>query len=201
MTLDNKTLLDELFQRYGHPSQEADFRITCYFQKAESLNKSADVQREDKRAAQMIEELSHKINQLTAYRLSLTERYNFLETALTVPVVRLIRERDYYNKKVHYYLCTLRRFVDSGIDVEKAADNIPAQNGAAQSKTFTHTRNPISVLSLKWILKNSAGKNKRIRHPRQAVTGCRGCLIRKLFFQRHFAGCGNGFARVCCRLG
>jgi len=60
MTLDHKTLLDELFQRYGHPSQEADFRITGYFQKAESLNKSADVQREDKRAAQMIEELSHK---------------------------------------------------------------------------------------------------------------------------------------------
>ena len=73
----------------------------------------------------MIEELSHKINQLTAYRLSLTERYNFLETALTVPVVRLIRERDYYNKKVHYYLCTLRRFDDSGIDVEESRRQYP----------------------------------------------------------------------------
>lgn len=136
MTLDNKTLLDELFQRYGHPSQEADFRITGYFQKAESLNKSADVQQEDKRAAQMIEELSHKINQLTAYRLSLTERYNFLETALTVPVVRLIRERDYYNKKVHYYLCTLRRFVDSGIDVEESRRQYPDTERSSAIKDF-----------------------------------------------------------------
>ena len=57
MTLDNKTLLDELFQRYGHPSQEADFRINGYFRKAESLNKPADVRREDERADRMIEEL------------------------------------------------------------------------------------------------------------------------------------------------
>ncbi len=120
MTLDNKTLLDELFQRYGHPSQEADFRINGYFRKAESLNKSADVQRADERTVQVIGELKHKIDQLKAYRLSLAERYNYLETAPTVPVVRLIREKDYYSKKVHYYLCTLRRFIDSDTEIEES---------------------------------------------------------------------------------
>ena len=125
MTLDNKTLLDELFQRYGHPSQEADFRINGYFRKAESLNKPADVRREDERADRMIEELSHKINQLKAYRFSLAERYSFLETAPTVPVVRLIREKDYYNKKVHYHLCIFRRFIDSDTEIEESRRTYP----------------------------------------------------------------------------
>ena len=117
MTSNDKALLAELFQRYGSPSKETQFQIHGYFQIAESINKSSLVQGADERAARMIDELQEKIDQLNAYRRSLAERYNYLETAPTVPVVRLSRERNSCTNKVFYYLRTFRRFVDSGVEV------------------------------------------------------------------------------------
>lgn len=136
MAIDNKTLLSELFQRYGSPSDEAQFQINGYFQKAESINRPADVQREDERAVRLICEMQFKIDQLNAYRLSLAERYNFLATAPTVPVVRLIRERNYYSNKVFYYLCTFRRFVDSGTEIEESRRTYPGTERFTAIKDF-----------------------------------------------------------------
>ncbi len=137
MTDNDKMLLDEMFQRYGRSSKDAEFRITGYFTKAESINKTIDIQNEDKRAVRMIEELLHAVDQLNAYRLSLAERYNVLETAPTIPVVRLSRERNFYSdKKVYYYLCTLRRFVGSGVEVEESRRKYPGTERNAAIKDF-----------------------------------------------------------------
>lgn len=136
MAIDNKALLSELFQRYGSPSDEAQFQINGYFRKAESINEPAYVQREDESAARLIGELQYKIDQLNAYRLSLAERYNFLATAPTVPIVRLLRERDYYGKKVYYYLCILHRFVDSGIEVEESRRKYSGTERSSAIKDF-----------------------------------------------------------------
>lgn len=138
MTDSDKTLLDELFQRYGSSSQEAVFQITGCFTKADNISKTAYIQTEDKEAAHMIEELLHKIDQLNAYRLSLAERYNVLETAPTIPVVRLSRERNFYSegKKVYYYLYTLRRFIDSGAEVEESRRKYPGTERNAAIKDF-----------------------------------------------------------------
>ena len=136
MTSKDNALLSELFQWYGRPAQEAQFQIHGYFRKAESINKTADVQQADKHAAYMIEELQHKIDQLKAYRLSLADRYGFLETAPSVPVVRLTRKRDYSSSKVHYYLCTYRRFVDSETEVEESRREYPGTERNNAIKDF-----------------------------------------------------------------
>ena len=134
MTSKDNALLSELFQWYGRPAQEAQFQIHGFFRKAESINKSTDVQQADKHVAQMIDELQCKIDQLNAYRRALAERYNYLETVPTIPIVRLIRKRDYYSKKVYYYLLTFRRFADSDIEVEESRREYP---GTERSSAIT----------------------------------------------------------------
>ena len=94
------------------------------------------MQQADKHAAYMIEELQHKIDQLKAYRLFLADRYGFLETAPSVPVVRLTRKRDYSSSKVHYYLCTYRRFVDSETEVEESRREYPGTERNNAIKDF-----------------------------------------------------------------
>lgn len=136
MTNNDKELLNEFFQWYGSASQEAQFQIHGYFRKAEIINKSADVQQSDKSAARMIDELQYKIEQLNAYRRSLAERYNFLETVPTVPVVRLTRKRDSYSNKVFYYLCTFRRFMDSDTEVEESRREYPGTERSSAIKDF-----------------------------------------------------------------
>lgn len=136
MTDKNKTLLEELFQRYGSPVQETEFNIRGYFTKAESIHKTEHIQHEDERAQRVIQELQHKINQLTAYRISLAEQYSLLETAPTIPIVRLKRRRDYRDKKVHYYLSTFRRFTESGIEVEESRQTYPGTERNQAIKDF-----------------------------------------------------------------
>lgn len=111
MTPEQIADLDELFQRYGSPSREADFRISGYFSRADTIDTVGRIEREDKAASRMIENLQTKIRQLTAYRASLMERYNFLATAPTVPVIRLKRER----RDKAFYILTVydRNLLDS----------------------------------------------------------------------------------------
>lgn len=136
MNEDNKILLEELFQRYGTPSQEAEIHVRGYFLKAESITKTDFIRHEDENALHLIQELQHKIDQLNAYRLSLAERYNHLETDPAVPVVRLSRQRDYYRKKVFYHLCTFRRFIETGVEVEESRRTYPGTERSQAIKDF-----------------------------------------------------------------
>lgn len=106
MTKEQTTDLDQLFQMYGNPSDMAEFRITGYYSRADSIDTLDRIERVDQSVQRTIKELQTKIKQLNAYRASLTERYNALSTAPTVPIVRLKRER---RDKVYYILTVYDR--------------------------------------------------------------------------------------------
>lgn len=118
MTNEQQTLVNELFTRYGNPSTEADFRITGYYTKAGSIDELDRIKRADENVQRDIERMQEKIRQLSAYRVSLAERYNFLATAPTAPVVRLIRHRNYSTNKVFYYLRTYTKNILDNHEVE-----------------------------------------------------------------------------------
>ena len=118
MTQEKQALVNELFTRYGSPTKECDFHISGYYTKAESIHDLDHIKREDENAQRDIERMQEKILQLSAYRVSLAERYNFLSTAPTAPVVRLIRRKDSYSNKVFYYLKTFDRNLIDGHEVQ-----------------------------------------------------------------------------------
>lgn len=125
MTPEQQKDLDDLFTRYGSPADEAEFRIFGYYTKADSIDELDRIKRADENVAQDIESLQRKIRQLSAYRVSLAERYNFLATAPTVPVVRLTRYKDSYTNKVFYHLQTFDRNLLDGHEVQTSRATYP----------------------------------------------------------------------------
>ena len=111
-----KILLEAMFQRYGRPSEDAEISLRGYFTKPEGMLEPQRIARADQDAAQLIARCEETIRQLAAYRLALTEQYGRLATAPTQPVVRLKRQRG---DRITYRLETLRRFVESGLEVRE----------------------------------------------------------------------------------
>lgn len=126
MTPDQDKALKDLFSRYGHPSTEADIRISGYLLRPDQLDTTARVKDYDKSAERIIQELEEKIQQLKAYRIALAERYNYLATAPTVPVVRLIRQKTYQGR-VFYYLTTYERNLLDGKEVKTSTTTFPGK--------------------------------------------------------------------------
>lgn len=118
--------MKDLFSRYGHPSTEADIRISGYLLRPDQLDTTARVKDYDKSAERIIQELEEKIQQLKAYRIALAERYNYLATAPTVPVVRLIRQKTYQGR-VFYYLTTYERNLLDGKEVKTSTTTFPGK--------------------------------------------------------------------------
>lgn len=121
MTAENRVLLDNFFSGWRCRDGEKKLDITGYFMKAEKLVTLDRVKMFDDNAARTIAECQEAIAQLTAYRLSLTERYNQLSTSPSIPVVKLVRERHYYDKKVYYYLRTFRRLLLDGTEIMESS--------------------------------------------------------------------------------
>lgn len=126
MTPDQDKAMKDLFSRYGHPSTEADIRISGYLLRPDQLDTTARVKDYDKSAERIIQELEEKIQQLKAYRIALAERYNYLATAPTVPVVRLIRQKTYQGR-VFYYLTTYERNLLDGKEVKTSTTTFPGK--------------------------------------------------------------------------
>ena len=126
MTPDQDKALKDLFSRYGHPAREADIRITGYLLHPGDLDTTARVKDYDKSAERIIQELEEKIQQLKAYRIALAERYNYLATAPTVPVVRLTRQKT-YQEKVFYYLEAYSRNLLDGKEVKTSTTTFPGK--------------------------------------------------------------------------
>ena len=120
MTPDQDKALKDLFSRYGHPSTEADIRISGYLLRPDQLDTTARVKDYDKSAERIIQELEEKIQQLKAYRIALAERYNYLATAPTVPVIRLTRQKT-YEGRVFYYLTTYERNLLDGHETKTSS--------------------------------------------------------------------------------
>lgn len=120
MTPDQDKALKDLFSRYGHPSTEADIRISGYLLRPDQLDTTARVKDYDRTAERTIQELEEKIRQLKVYRIALAERYNYLATAPTAPVVRLIRRKT-YEGRVYYDLMTYNRNLLDGQEVKASS--------------------------------------------------------------------------------
>lgn len=120
MTPEQDKALKDLFSRYGHPAREADIRITGYLLHPGDLDTTARVKDYNKSAERIIKELEEKIQQLKVYRIALAERYNYLATAPSVPVVRLTRQKT-YEGKVFYYLEVYSRNLLDGKEVKASS--------------------------------------------------------------------------------
>ena len=126
MTPDQDKSLKDLFSRYGHPSTEADIRISGYLLRPDQLDTIAWVKDYDQTAERTIQELEEKIRQLKVYRIALAERYNYLATAPTAPVVRLTRRKT-YEGKVFYYLTIYERNLLDGKEVKTNSTTFPGK--------------------------------------------------------------------------
>lgn len=126
MTDENKVLLDKFFRRYGKCTAEAQPLLYCpTLHRADTINETERVKRYDGYAIDLIQNCENLIKLMQAYRLSLAERYNYLTTTPTVPVVRLTRHKNIYDNKVYYYLRTYRRMVDGSADVQESEAKYP----------------------------------------------------------------------------
>lgn len=129
MTTEHQAMIDSLFTRYGSPSKDTEIRITDFLIRPDALDELERVQYYEKSAAETIKRMQYHIELLTAYRLALAERYNYLATSPTVPVVRLIRKRNYYGK-VFYYLQTFRRNINDSKEVMDSSKTYPGTERA-----------------------------------------------------------------------
>ena len=126
MTPEQEKELQELVTKYGNPSTESDERIYIYLTHPEAINRLTEVIRYDEKAIDYIADLERKIEQLKAYRLSLSERYNYLASAPQQPVVRLKRVKS-YSGKVFYHLNTYTKNLLDGNEVETSSTKYTGQ--------------------------------------------------------------------------
>ena len=127
--------LQELFTKYGHPSTESDERIYIYLTHPEAINRLTDVVKYDEKSINYISDLERKIEQLKAYRLALSERYNYLASAPQQPVVRLKRVKS-YSGKIFYHLNTYTKNLLDGNEVETSSTKYTGQERSKAIKDY-----------------------------------------------------------------
>ncbi len=125
MTQQQQDSLAALFTLYNAPRTETERRINIYLVHPDKMDNLERVVMYDKTAADYISAAQTLIDQLTAYRVALAERYAYITTAPTVPFVRLIREKRYCQNKVYYHLIAGRRNVDTGAETETERTTYP----------------------------------------------------------------------------
>lgn len=102
------------------PSKEAcNKTIYLYAPHPETEDKIEELAKDDKRASDKITELEQYIEQLKAYKVAIAERYNYLATAPTTPVIELKRHKSYYDKHVYYYINHYSRDLNTNKDTLK----------------------------------------------------------------------------------
>lgn len=101
---------ENLFRRYGSPSEDAEIRITAYLRRPDTL--TADrIPYNDGSAAQVIAQCQSMIETMTAYRQALAERYATLATAAYKDRLEIERQPTCYNG-IRYYVRILRTYED-----------------------------------------------------------------------------------------
>ena len=101
----------------GLCAQPGDMNFHTHIENPESLVKPDSVLAYERAAAAAISRLTTMIDDLQAYRMALGQRYGYLISAPTVPVVKLTMEFD--GKRTYYYIKTFRRY-DNGMEYEES---------------------------------------------------------------------------------
>lgn len=111
-------LMQELFTRYNYHSKDtAEHTIHIFGIHPEKLHKQSEVLRRIESANQDIERLEKYIAMLTAYRMELVNRYNYLETTPTKTKIKLQRYKKYQGK-VYYYIIYYSIDLETGHEEE-----------------------------------------------------------------------------------
>ena len=124
---------DELFSRYGSPSQEAEIRIWGYLKRPEACDNFGQSRDYDRRSAELIAECKHLATQLIEYRQDLAARYNALATMPSKDRVKLER----YNgcSGIKYYIRHITTYAD-GTETETETEVFPGKERHAAIKRF-----------------------------------------------------------------
>jgi hypothetical protein len=136
MTDAEKILFSEFFTKYGSPTDETDKSVRLYITRPDKLDKLDRIEHADQVAAEKIAELEKCIDFLKIYRRELVTRYNEITTAATVPGVKLVRKRGYYDKKVTYQLITYTHYVESDQDVTDNTETFKGTDRNIAIKTY-----------------------------------------------------------------
>lgn len=119
MTKEQKEIYEDLFTRYGSPSDVAEIKITSVLHDARRLYDTNYILRCDNHAEEYIKQLEKAIEKLKIYRIAICERYNELQFANIQKVVKLKREKHFHDNKVYYYLQLLDRYEDGHEEITK----------------------------------------------------------------------------------
>lgn len=128
--------IDELFTRYGSPSEEADIKIwksRGWLKRPDTCASFDDVRSYDDKAAQLIAECKHLTAQLIEYRQDLAARYNALATMPSKDSVKLERYNGYNG--ITYYIRHFTEY-EGGTKVETATEAFPGKERRAAIKRF-----------------------------------------------------------------
>lgn len=105
----------ELFKhaRYGSYSESYEKVFRVHIVDPETILETKRIKMYDDWAADHIKDLENTLTILKDYRQVLASRYSEMQTAATIPVIRLRRQRDYWkDHKVFYYLEEIQRYID-----------------------------------------------------------------------------------------
>lgn len=130
---------ESFFSRYGAPSDEGNAEIRLYYTRPEKIDTLERIMSVDQHAVDDIQRLELYIEVLKHYRQELCKQYNVLATAATVPGVKLVRERQYWNDgKVFYKLTWYTHYIDSDLDV---TDRYKIYKGTERHQAISDYRN------------------------------------------------------------
>ena len=102
---------NDLFTRYGSPSNQAEITIREYLTRPDKLDTAQRIADYDKSAARTIERCKELIEDLSLYRQDLARRYAELETMSYKLRLEIERQKRYDNK-VHYYVRMVKVYED-----------------------------------------------------------------------------------------
>ena len=116
----NKQLLNKLFTRYGNTEKTSDKKIYIYERHPETLHTAKTILNSFNSVERTLEELEEVMEELKAYRIALTERYNFITTAPTKKKIKLYREKKYGGKVFYFIQFYTVNLVDGYEDLTEA---------------------------------------------------------------------------------
>ena len=124
---------DEIFTRYGHPSNDGEIKYSSYLTKPEAIKTLRDVEYNDKKAAEIIAKCKHLIDLMSDYRIDLATRYASLSTMTSKKIVELQRYNGYNG--VNYYIRFWTEYED-GTRVETAKETYTGKERHTALKRF-----------------------------------------------------------------
>lgn len=125
---------NEMFTRYGSPSEQAEIYIRSYLTRPDKLDTAQRIADYDKSAAQTIERCKELIEDLGLYRQDLARRYAELETMPYKLRLELERQKRYDNK-VRYYIRLIKAYED-GSEIKELDETYAGTERSEALKRF-----------------------------------------------------------------